>query len=150
MKFSLETYGSKKPPRQRTEATLQATLMADLETLLPRDAIAFSVPNGGQRNIIEAANFKRQGVKAGIPDILICHQGRVVGLELKAQGGALSDSQKNMFPKLRTAGMRIEVARSHGEALERIQEMGVPLRSVENRNYDVRDVFRSESKRGRA
>lgn len=29
----------------------------------------FHIPNGGSRNKLEAANLKRQGVKAGVPDL---------------------------------------------------------------------------------
>ena len=29
----------------------------------------FHIPNGGTRNSIEAANLKRQGVRAGVPDL---------------------------------------------------------------------------------
>ena len=30
----------------------------------------FHIPNGGSRNKMEAANLKRQGVKAGVPDLM--------------------------------------------------------------------------------
>lgn len=31
----------------------------------------FAIPNGGKRDIKEAASLKRQGVKAGVPDLFI-------------------------------------------------------------------------------
>ena len=31
----------------------------------------FHIPNGGSRNKIEAANLKKQGVRAGVPDLFI-------------------------------------------------------------------------------
>lgn len=34
-----------------------------------RSIPVYHVPNGGSRNKIEAANLKRQGVKAGVPDL---------------------------------------------------------------------------------
>lgn len=147
MRFSLETVGPRRPPRGKEEASLQVRLMADLEWLLPPGAFAWHTPNGGSRDPREGANLKRQGVKAGIPDILICWAGKIFGLELKAQSGRISDSQAEVFPLLRAAGMRIEIARSHGEAIERIREMGIPLRSKPQPAYEVRDVFREETKR---
>lgn len=33
--------------------------------------IIFAIPNGGKRDIREAARLKRQGVKAGVPDIFV-------------------------------------------------------------------------------
>lgn len=47
----------------------------------------YHVPNGGQRNAIEAANLKRQGVKAGVSDLVLASgHGGYFGLyiELKA------------------------------------------------------------------
>ena len=37
----------------------------------PELALAFHIPNGGKRNAAEAAHLKRQGVKAGVPDICL-------------------------------------------------------------------------------
>lgn len=31
----------------------------------------FAIPNGGTRHPIEAANLKKQGVKAGVPDLML-------------------------------------------------------------------------------
>jgi len=135
-----------KPKRRHDEADLQCRLMADLDWLLPQDAFAFAVPNGGTRNIIEAVNLKRQGVKAGVPDIIIVHRGKALGLELKSKNGSLQDSQKATFPKMRAAGMRIEVARSLGEAFDLIREMGITLKSKENTQLAVRDIFRDARK----
>lgn len=114
--------------RKHEEASMQEVLVRDLRLLLPKGAFVFHCPNGGERNPLEAARLKRQGVVAGIPDLLIVHAGRVCGLELKSRGGRLSDEQRNVIDILRNAGMRVEIARSHGEALDRIREMGIPLR----------------------
>ncbi len=37
----------------------------------PELNLLFHIPNGGSRNKIEAANLKRQGVKAGVPDLFL-------------------------------------------------------------------------------
>jgi hypothetical protein len=124
--------------------------MSDLEWLLPRGAFAWHTPNGGSRDPREAANLKRQGVKAGIPDVLICWGGKVFGLELKSHSGRISDSQAATFPLLRDAGMRIEIARSHSEAIERIREMGIPLRERRESVHAARDVFREATRRRQA
>lgn len=36
-----------------------------------RNIPIFAIPNGGSRNKLEAINLKRQGVKAGVPDLMI-------------------------------------------------------------------------------
>lgn len=145
MVFTLEVPRSKR--RKHEEASLQVTVMQNLDLLLPADAVAFHVPNGGSRNAREAANLKRQGVRAGVPDILIVHDGRVHGLELKSAKGTISDSQQTMFPRLRAAGMRIEVARTLKDVLRLVREMGVPIREIEDQDYAARDVFREEARR---
>lgn len=38
---------------------------------LPKFAL-YSCPNGGSRNVIEAVNLKKGGVRAGIPDLTLC------------------------------------------------------------------------------
>lgn len=55
----------------------------------------FHVPNGGKRGILTAKKLKAQGVKPGVPDIIILLSGgRSIFLELKAEGGVLSPDQK--------------------------------------------------------
>lgn len=47
-------------------------------------------PNGGKRNVREAARFKREGVKAGFPDLILPasrHNKHGLFIELKAPGG---------------------------------------------------------------
>lgn len=124
--FGLSSGGVRKR-HKRGEASLQVQVMQALDISLPKTAIAFHCPNGGSRNVIEATNLKRQGVKAGIPDIIIIYQGRAHGLELKSKNGRLQDSQRAMFPILRDAGMRIEVARTLNEALLMVKQMGIPV-----------------------
>src|SRR5215471_16831560 len=48
---------------------------------------AFHVPNGRLSDPHRGCDPQGMGVTAGVPDILAIHQGRVFGLELKADGG---------------------------------------------------------------
>lgn len=69
----------------------------------PELALMFHVPNGGSRNAIEAANLKRQGVKAGVPDIFLpAARGIWHGLfiELKVGKNKTSEKQKEWLKKL--------------------------------------------------
>lgn len=145
MKFTLEKVARK--PRGREEANLQVRLMADLDWLLPADAFAFAVPNGGKRDVVEAVNLKRQGVKAGVPDVVIVHKGKALGLELKAEGGRLSDAQCLTFTKLRGAGMRVEVAYSYPHAIQHLKDMGIPLRCKEEGPRAAKELFKQETRR---
>jgi hypothetical protein len=79
--------------RARPEQIIQRAVFDHLRTRAARGVFAFHVPNGGYRKPIEAAILKGLGVKAGVPDVIALHQGRVYGLELKAAGGSATPKQ---------------------------------------------------------
>jgi len=93
-----------------TEAQEQAAVIewaAWMAKRIPELRLLYHVPNGGSRNIIEARNLKAQGVKAGVPDLVLpVARGKYHGLyiELKRKGGRVSDSQKQWLAALRGQG----------------------------------------------
>jgi hypothetical protein len=123
--FSLEVVKKKAGAWSET-VSAEEQLLARLRELLPVEACAF---RGGE----------------GVPDIVICYRGKALGLEIKARTESFSEAQATTFPKLRDAGMRIEVARDQNQALNRLREMGVPLK--EEARHAVRDVLRAETRR---
>lgn len=63
----------------------------------PELALMFHVPNGGSRNAIEAANLKRQGVKAGVPDIFLpAARGIWHGLFIEMKVGKNKSTEKQI------------------------------------------------------
>jgi hypothetical protein len=61
-------------PRRQLEADEQTKVFnwAKMYTyMMPELELLYHIPNGGCRNKQEAANLKRQGVKAGVPDICL-------------------------------------------------------------------------------
>jgi len=53
------------------------------------------IPNGGSRNAIEGAKFKRMGVRSGVSDYLVSKFGLPVGyMEFKFGKNGLQNSQK--------------------------------------------------------
>jgi hypothetical protein len=122
--------------RRRTEQGFQASLVNALPYVLPREAFFFHIPNGGWRKHTEAGILVGQGVKAGMPDLMIIWQGRAFGLELKSDIGRVSSSQKIAHAHLRTAGMPIAVVRSFAETIDALCEMGIPLR-IKQENANV-------------
>jgi len=122
------TFSVRRTKQKRREQSLQETLVRVLALALTRETTFFAVPNGGARSRIEAAILNGQGVRAGVPDLIFISKGRAFGLELKSEKGELSQAQRAQHVTLRDAGMRIEVARSLGEALEHLKDMGIPLR----------------------
>ncbi len=91
----------------------------------PELGLLFHIPNGGKRGKAEAARFKAEGVKAGVPDLFLpVARGKYHGLfiELKRyKGGRVSDWQKHWLMELGWQGYRAEVARGWKEAAEIIK-----------------------------
>lgn len=90
----------------------------------PELRFMYHVPNGGKRNAREAALLKAEGVKAGVPDIVLpCSCGGYHGLyiELKRQkSGTVSDDQKKYLEFLSFAGYKAVVCRGWEKARDEI------------------------------
>ena len=86
------------------------------------------VPNGGNRNAITGAKLKRQGVKKGVPDVLIFEPEGGIAIELKRKkGGRLRQSQIEWLQRLKSSGWKIKVAYGADDAidyLESLEELG--------------------------
>lgn len=78
-----------------------------MEGRYPELALLHHIPNGGKRSMSEAVRFKREGVKAGVPDICLpVPRGKYHGLyvEMKAADGRVSEYQKEWLSKLTAQG----------------------------------------------
>ena len=67
----------------------------------------YHVPNGGKRDKATATALKRQGVKAGVPDLVlpVARYGyHGLYIELKAPGGSVQKSQKEFIKRLKQQG----------------------------------------------
>lgn len=88
--------------------------------------LMYHVPNGGSRNKIEAANLKRQGVKAGVPDVCLpVPRGGYHGLYIemkRRRGSVLSQDQREYIEALRQQGYRVEVCKGFHPAADLIEE----------------------------
>lgn len=88
--------------------------------------LLFHIPNGGKRGKSEAARFKAEGVKAGVPDLFLpVPRGKAHGLfiELKRRkGGRVSKEQAIWTISLQAQGYRAEVAKGWEEARDIIIE----------------------------
>jgi len=106
-----------------TENREQATLLswATMQTgKYPELSLLFHIPNGGHRNAAEAARFKAEGVKAGVPDLFlpVARQGKHgLWIEMKRrEGGRVSEHQSEWIEQLREQGYAVEVCCGWEEA----------------------------------
>ncbi|SEI17133.1 VRR-NUC domain-containing protein [Pseudomonas asplenii] len=110
------------------EGLEQAALMQELELTLPVVfELIYHVPNGGHRHKATAARLKGQGVKAGIPDLVLpMARGGYFGLyiEFKAtppNDAEVSASQHARIRMLNEQGYLAIVCRGHFDAMEQIR-----------------------------
>ncbi|MGH9351925.1 MAG: VRR-NUC domain-containing protein [Terriglobia bacterium] len=82
-----------------------------------------AIPNGGKRNPREAARLKRMGVKGGVSDYFLAFPRNGfhgLWIELKAEGGRVSEAQGEWIKRMRLAGYQATIAWGWTEAREAI------------------------------
>lgn len=110
--------------RLSREAGLQQACVNWFRYSYPKLAqFLIAVPNGGSRNALEAANLKRQGVVAGVSDLLLLIPRKgfgCLGMELKYDSGRQSDKQKQWEQYFRKAGNLYVIIRSVDQFIETV------------------------------
>ncbi|APG08158.1 hypothetical protein BKD09_07445 [Bradyrhizobium japonicum] len=76
-----------------TETQIQRAVVLHLRQRGVPGLVFCHCPNGGYRRPTEAAIFKALGVRAGVADLLLWHDGKSFALELKAPGGRPTEAQ---------------------------------------------------------
>lgn len=101
--------------RKRSEATEQERVI-NWATFYAKDFpeldLLHHIPNGGSRNQLEAANLKRQGVKAGVPDLClpVAKNGKHgLYVEMKWGKNKTTDKQDWWLEQLRQQGYETAV-----------------------------------------
>ena len=112
-------------PTEAEEQTALFQWAQLMEKQLPPLTMMYAVPNGGSRNKLEAANLKRQGVKAGVPDICLAYpSGGFHGLyiEMKVGKNKTSENQNKWLENLMRVGYATAVCYSCNEAITAIRK----------------------------
>ena len=98
------------------EAQLQSACIKWFRYQFPKlEKILIAVPNGGSRNMIEAANLKLQGVVAGCSDLLLLTPKNGFGclcIEMKTDIGKQSKTQSEWQIEAEKSGNKYVVCRS--------------------------------------
>jgi hypothetical protein len=113
--------------------------MTAIPVMVP-GAVPFAVPNGGTRDVREAAQLKRQGVVAGWPDVgVVLPGGTTLWLEFKSRRGRLSPAQCHVHDRLRALGAEVFVVRSLEDieaVLGRFCDLKASIKSTGKENHD--------------
>lgn len=110
-----------------SEAALQRCVAQYLDAL---GLVWCHPPMGGYRSLATGAELKRQGAKAGVPDVLIFSRPRTdptvrgVALELKTPTGRVSPAQREWHCNLEACGWLVRVGRSASDVLDVLRKMG--------------------------
>ncbi len=109
-----------------SEAMEQEALMewaGYMRAQYPELELLHHIPNGGSRNRLEAVHLKRQGVKAGVPDLCLpVARGKYHGLyiEMKYGKNKPSQEQKKWLHALSEQGYAVKVCYGWESASELI------------------------------
>lgn len=115
-------------PKSHPEDDLHISVAEWLDWMLLPPAVWTTFPAGwGKLPKATAGRLKTLGLKPGFPDILIFHDRRCVGIELKA-GSSTSSAQRTMHALLKAAGVNVYVARSIDEVRTVLFAEGLPMR----------------------
>jgi hypothetical protein len=111
---------------KRLEQAYHRTVLRHLKARGVPGLFWFHCPSGalfgGKR---QGAIMKSLGWFAGLPDLFLIRDGRLFCLELKAEGGRVSDAQLEVLDKLRRAGAIVAVCTGIDEALRKLENLGL-------------------------
>ncbi len=142
-------YYNRQQNRKRSEATEQEAVIQWCnwqQRKYPELELLYHIPNGGSRNKLEAVNLKRQGVRAGVPDLCLpVPRNGFHGLyiEMKYGRNRTTNQQKEWLKELEEQGYFTVVCYGAEEA-ERILARyigmeGYPI--IENRVISMVDYM---------
>ena len=125
--------------RKNHEKRLQFVVVKYLRLVLPRDAVLFHVPNGGDMTETARKTAAGLGEFPGASDLMICWQGRLYCIELKTEADDLlgipktyqKPSQKAFEAQIVRAGGFYAVCRSTMDVRDVLSHWGIPTRETQ-------------------
>lgn len=119
---------ARKEPERPSEHQLQCVVvqwwkLAHANYSLPEIAL-FAIPNGGARNEVTGARLKAEGVRRGVPDLMLCAPANGyhgLFIEMKLATGRLSPHQGVFKDHLELHGYQFKTCFSSEEAIDAIK-----------------------------
>lgn len=118
--------GKPRKRMRRQEQAIQKAIFDHLNSRARPGTFAFHPANGGKRSPIEASIMKGLGVVAGVPDIIILHNGRFFAMELKAENGKPPTiAQMDCVSRINACGGTATICKGLDTALRTLEMWGV-------------------------
>lgn len=114
---------------QRTVAKVLRMEIAREAHVSPHGVCWFSIDMANVADAVPAIRQAR-GIPAGVPDVLVLHQGRAFWIEMKSRDGVVSDPQRSMAATLLLSGCRIGVACDWQDVLVALDEWQIPRKRL--------------------
>jgi hypothetical protein len=111
-----------------SESSEQQALIQWAETLskqIPELNLLYAIPNGGKRNIATAVRLKKEGVKAGVPDLClpVARKGfHGLYIEMKVDRNKPTGNQMEWMHRLSGQGYAFKVCWGWEEAKKEIEK----------------------------
>lgn len=86
------------------ETILQSQVCRYIKLQYPK-AIFHHSPNEGKRTVIQQRIIKALGVSSGFPDLIICNEGKIICIELKAGKNKETESQRKWIDVIKSCGI---------------------------------------------
>ena len=111
--------------KRTTEEAIQRDVVRHLQVRAAPGTLYWHTPNGELRHKGTAGKLKAMGTLAGMPDLMLLRNGELYALELKRDGGRLSDAQRLRLEQLAAAGAQTAVAYGLDAALKVLKGWGL-------------------------
>ena len=111
--------------RATSEQAVQRAVCQHLHQRGASGLVWWHTPNGGRRTPAEAAIFSGLGVRPGVSDLILLHDGRAFALELKTERGRPTAGQMQFISEFRAAGGEASIANGLDEALRTLEVWGL-------------------------
>ena len=134
------------------EHKIQVGIANWLRVNLRLGSIFFAVPNGGSRKMttvaggkklpLEAIRLKKEGVTAGVADVIVISdiEPRILALETKTEKGKQSEAQKWWQEEAERAGISYHVVRSVDDVRDLVTQFGLRKPKEDLRQRQQTDI----------
>lgn len=112
-----------------SEIERQTSFLGLLRIAAP-SVVVWAVPNGHNRGVKDRVKAKKEGLKAGVPDLTIVWNHGIAFMEFKAGSTKPDANQIDLLNYLQGAGHHCAVVRTPEFALQLLADWGAPVRSV--------------------